>query len=267
MPHEPAPFSGTPTSIDPPRMTRTAPERAAALPILTYHNIANAPRDIRRWRSLYVGPAAFARQMWLLRRFGYRGLSMSDAMPYLRGERSGRIAVITLDDGYADNLESALPILQRYGFSATCYVVSGSIGQYNQWDDERLGVRKPLMSVQQLRSWQHGGMEVGAHTVSHPRLTQCSDAQLRDEIHGSKATLEDHLGVPVTQFCYPYGDADDRVAGVVREAGFAAATTTRRGRASAGMDLWQLPRVQIARHHLLPQFAMRVMSGYEDRRA
>ncbi|MEO8998289.1 MAG: polysaccharide deacetylase family protein [Rhodanobacter sp.] len=248
-------------------MSRAVSVRAHYLPILTYHNIAAAPHDIRRWRSLYVSPGAFARQMWLLRRFGYAGLSMSAAMPYLQGERSGRIAIITLDDGYVDNLESALPILQHYGFSATCYVVSGSIGQYNQWDDERLGVRKPLMSAEQLRGWQRGGMEIGAHTRSHPRLTQCTDAQLRDEIHGSKATLEDHLGTSVTQFCYPYGDADDRVAGMVRAAGFAAATTTRRGRASAGMDLWQLPRVQIARHHLLPQFAMRAMSGYEDRRA
>ncbi len=248
-------------------MTRATLSAATPLPILTYHNIAEAPRDIRRWRSLYVSPAAFARQMWLLRRFGYTGLSMSAALPYLQGARSGRIAIITLDDGYADNLESALPVLQRYGFSATCYVVSGSIGRYNQWDDERLGVRKPLMSAEQLREWQRGGMEIGAHTRSHPRLTQCSDAQLHDEIQGSKATLEDHLGTPVTQFCYPYGDADDRVAGMVRKAGFAAATTTRRGRAGAGMDLWQLPRVQIARHHLLPQFAMRVMSGYEDRRA
>jgi peptidoglycan/xylan/chitin deacetylase (PgdA/CDA1 family) len=248
-------------------MTRATAPQAPALPILTYHNIANAPRELRRWRSLYVSQGAFARQMWLLKRFGYTGLSMSAALPYLQGERTGRIAVITLDDGYVDNLESALPILQRCGFSATCYVVSGSVGQYNQWDAERLGVRKPLMSVEQLRSWHRGGMEVGAHTRSHPRLSQCSDAQLHDEIHGSKATLENHLDIPVTQFCYPYGDADDRVASVVREAGFAAATTTRRGRASAGMDLCQLPRVQIARHHLLPQFAMRVMSGYEDRRA
>jgi peptidoglycan/xylan/chitin deacetylase (PgdA/CDA1 family) len=247
-------------------MTRATAARAPALPILTYHNIANAPREVRRWRSLYVSQGAFARQMWLLKRFGYTGLSMSAAMPYLQGERTGRIAVITLDDGYADNLDSALPVLQRYGFTATCYVVSGSVGRYNQWDAERLGVRKPLMSVEQLRCWQRGGMEVGAHTRSHPRLTQCDETQLHDEIHGSKATLEDHVDAPVTQFCYPFGDADDRVAGVVREAGFLAATTTRRGRATAGMDLWQLPRVQIARHHLLPQFAMRVMSGYEDRR-
>ncbi|MFC5436326.1 polysaccharide deacetylase family protein [Rhodanobacter umsongensis] len=237
------------------------------MPILMYHNIARAPRDLRVYRSLFVSPATFARQMWLLRLCGYTGLSMSAAMPYLRGERAGRIAVITLDDGYVDNLESALPVLQRYGFSATCYVVSGSVGQCNQWDAERLGLRKPLMSVEQLRSWHRGGMEIGAHSRSHPRLTQCDDAQLHDEIHGSKAALEDHLGAPVTQFCYPYGDTDDRVAGRVREAGFAAATSTRRGRALAGMDLWRLPRVQVARHHLLPQFGMRVLSRYEDRRA
>jgi Predicted xylanase/chitin deacetylase len=248
-------------------MDEGARQGTHALPILMYHNIARAPRDLRVYRSLFVSPAAFARQMWLLQRFGYTGLSMSAAMPYLRGERTGRVVVITLDDGYVDNLDSALPILQQYGFSATCYVVSGSIGQYNQWDAERLGVRKPLMSVEQLRAWHRGGMEIGAHTRSHPRLTRCTDAQLHDEIQNSKVTLEDHLGAPVTQFCYPYGDADDRVAKVAREAGFAAATTTRRGRATAGMDLWQLPRVQIARHHLLPQFAIRVMSGYEDRRA
>ncbi len=248
-------------------MNRATPQGTRALPILMYHNIARAPRDLRVYRSLFVSPEAFARQMWLLRTLGYTGLSMTAAMPYLRGERTGRIVIITLDDGYVDNLDSALPVLQRYGFSATCYVVSGSIGRYNQWDAERLGVRKPLMSVEQLRDWHRGGMEIGAHTRSHPRLTQCDDAQLHEEIHGSKATLQDHLDAPVTQFCYPYGDADDRVAGVVRAAGFAAATTTRRGRASAGLDLWQLPRIQIARHHFLPQFAMRTLTGYEDSRA
>lgn len=237
------------------------------LPILMYHNIACAPRDLRVYRSLFVSPGAFGRQMGLLHRLGYRGLSMSAAMPYLRGEQQGRVAVITLDDGYADNLESALPVLQKYGFSATTYVVSGSIGRFNTWDAERLGIRKPTMSVEQLGAWCAGGMEVGAHTRTHPRLTQCDDARLRLEVHGCKADLEDRLGVAVTQFCYPYGDVDDRVADVTREAGYAAATATRRGRAVPGSDLWRLPRVQVARHHLLPQFAMRALTGYEDRRA
>ncbi|RUL70993.1 polysaccharide deacetylase family protein [Dyella choica] len=239
----------------------------SAYPIFMYHNIAQAPRGLKRWRSLYVSPGAFGRQMWLLKWFGYTGLSMSDAMPYLRGEKHGRIAVITLDDGYVDNLESALPVLKRYGFSATCYVVSGSIGRYNHWDAEKLGIQKPLMAPAQLRAWQEGGMEIGAHTRSHPRLSQCSAAQLQDEIAGSKADLEDVLGVPVTQFCYPYGDMDDRVAETTRAAGYAAATTTQRGRAILGTDLWRLPRVQVARHHMLPQFAMRAFTDYENKRA
>lgn len=235
------------------------------IPILMYHNIAPAPRELVRWRSLYVHPRSFARQMALLHRLGYRGLSMSAAMPYLRGERSGRVAVITLDDGYADNVANALPVLQRHGFSATCYVVSGALGRYNDWDDVKLGVRKPMMDASQLRAWQAGGMEVGAHTRTHPRLKQCDDARLHDETAGCKAALEDLVGAPVTQFCYPYGDHDERVVAATREAGFVAATTTHRGRAWPGMDPFGLPRVPVARSHVLPQFAWRVLTSYEDR--
>jgi peptidoglycan/xylan/chitin deacetylase (PgdA/CDA1 family) len=232
-----------------------------------YHNIARAPRGLRVYRSLYVSPGAFARQMWLLGQMGYIGVSMSDAMPYLRGERRGKVAVITLDDGYADNLHNALPVLLRHGFSATVYVVSGSIGQHNTWDAARLGIGKALMSVAELRRWHASGMEIGAHTRTHPRLTQCDERSLRNEILGSKADLEDCLGAPVTQFCYPYGDHSDRVVEVTRQADYHAATATHRGRVVPGADLWRLPRVQIARHHLLPQFATRALTAYEDRRA
>ena len=249
--------------------TPSTPDRATPrpVPILMYHNVARAPRAARVYRSLYVAPSAFSRQMALLRRAGYTGLSMRDAMPYLRGERSGRVAVITLDDGYLDNLEHALPVLQSQGFTATCYAVSTTLGGHNRWDEDRLGVRKPLMDASQLRCWHEAGMEVGAHSRSHPRLTRCDDATLHGEIAGSRAELEDVIGAPVRQFCYPYGDVDERVAAVAREAGYDAATATRRGRARAGMDLFRLPRVQVARHHWLLPFAQRVFTAYEDRRA
>lgn len=234
--------------------------------ILMYHNVAPVPAQLRVARSLYVSPRNFARQMSLLHRLGYRGVSMTAAMPYLRGDARGRIAVITLDDGYADNLEHALPVLLRHGFSATCYVVSGCIGSHNRWDAERLTVRKPLMTREQLRAWHAAGMEVGAHTRTHPHLSRCDDATLRDEIGGSKRELEDAIGAPIPQFCYPYGDHDDRVVAEVRDAGFAAATTTRRGRARPGDDAWRLPRIPIARHHVRLQVAAKLLTGYEDRR-
>ena len=107
---------------------------------------------------------------------------MSAAMPYLRGEKQGRVAIITFDDGYVDTLENGLPILQKNGFSATCYFISQRKGQYNDWDAAALNVRKPLMSDEQVLAWHAAGMEVGAHSRTHPRLTGCTDAELQDEI-------------------------------------------------------------------------------------
>lgn len=236
-----------------------------AIPILMYHNVAQPPDALNPdGRCLYVTPGAFASQMTLLHRAGYRGVSMSQAMPYLRGEKRGRVAAITFDDGYRDNLENAMPVLRKYGFSATCYIVNGCIARHNLWDAANLGVQKPMMNVEQLHAWRAGGMEIGAHTRNHPRLTQCSDAELQDEIAGGRKELEDLLGIAVPQFCYPFGDADARVAEVARDAGYVASPTVRRGRAKRGMDLFMLPRVAIDNADGLAHFAIRTFTPFED---
>lgn len=235
------------------------------IPILMYHNIGVPPQGARL-RNLYVRAGAFARQMWLLRLLGYQGLSMSAAMPYLRGEKQGRVAVITFDDGYVDTLEQALPILQKNNFSATCYFISQRAGQYNAWDAASLNVRKPLMNDEQIRAWHAAGMEVGAHSRTHPRLTGCADAELQDEIAGGKTDLEQLIGAPVTQFCYPYGDMDERVVAATRQAGFEAATTVQRGRARAGDDAMRLRRVLVSGSTMPHLFLLKLLGNYEDRR-
>ena len=236
-----------------------------AIPILMYHNIGTPPAGARL-RGLYVRSKSFARQMRLLRLLGYQGLSMSAAMPYLRGEKQGKVAVITLDDGYLDTYDNALPALHANGFSATCYFVSDRLGRSNDWDGAALKVDKPLMSAAQMREWHAAGMEVGAHSRTHPRLTQCTDKQLQQELAGSKAELEALIGAPVTQFCYPYGDYDVRVAEATHAAGYAAATTTARGRAKPGDDLMQLRRVLITGSNMLHLVALKLLTGYEDGR-
>jgi len=230
-----------------------------------YHNIGEPPEGARL-RGLYVRTGAFARQMLLLKLLGFKGLSMSAAMPYLRGEKLGRVAVITFDDGYVDTLEQALPILNTFGFSATCYVVSERTGTYNDWDAAELNVRKDLMNKDQVKLWQAAGMEVGAHSRTHPRLSTCSDAELESEIAGSKADLETLLGTPVSQFCYPYGDLDSRVANAVRNAGYDAATTTQRGRAATGDDLMLLRRILVSGSNMFYLFLIKLLTSYEDRR-
>jgi peptidoglycan/xylan/chitin deacetylase (PgdA/CDA1 family) len=94
------------------------------VPILTYHQVAEAPVKGTAFRSLSVAPADFRRQMAFLHGLGYQGLSMTALQPFLKGERQGKVFGITFDDGYLNNLTHALPVLQQYGFSSTCYVVS-----------------------------------------------------------------------------------------------------------------------------------------------
>jgi peptidoglycan/xylan/chitin deacetylase (PgdA/CDA1 family) len=204
--------------------------------------------------------------MWLLRLLGYQGLSMSAAMPYLRGEKKGRVAAITFDDGYVDTLENALPILQKNGFGATCYIISQRTGQYNDWDAKALNVRKSLMNDDQVLAWHAAGMEVGAHSRTHPRLTDCSDMVLKNEIGGCKADLETLTGNPVTQFCYPYGDLDERISKAVRSAGFEAATTTKRGRAQVSDDPLLYRRILVSGSTLPHLFLVKLLSSYEDSR-
>lgn len=235
------------------------------VPILMYHNIGEPPEGARL-RALYVRTGAFGRQMLLLKLLGYRGLSMSEAMPYLRGEKTGKVVAITFDDGYLDTLEHALPILNTFGFSATCYVVSGRTGQYNEWDAAELKVQKKLMTDEQVRTWHAAGMEVGAHSRSHPRLTKCTDEELQTELAGSKADLEALTGAPVTQFCYPYGDYDARVANAVRSTGYSASTTTTRGRALPGDDPLQLRRILVSGSSMLYLFLIKLLTRYEDKR-
>lgn len=236
------------------------------LPILTYHQIDTAPAKGSAFRSLYVSPAAFGRQMRLLRWLGYRGLSMSALMPYLRGERTGKVVGITFDDGYLNNLTHALPVLQRHGFSSTCYAVSQKLGQTNVWDRDNGVAQTPLMTAQQLRQWVDGGQEIGAHTRNHIRLTEVDNATCEREIALCKTELEALTQAPVRHFCYPYGDFTPEQVLLVRAAGFDSATTTQRSRCHAQEDVMQLPRVPVLRSTSLPILWLKVATAYEDRR-
>jgi peptidoglycan/xylan/chitin deacetylase (PgdA/CDA1 family) len=204
--------------------------------------------------------------MACLHLFGYQGLSMSALMPYLRGERVGRVVGISFDDGYLNNLSQAMPVLNRYGFSSTCYVVSQYLGKTNEWDLPVGVVQTPLMNAAHLREWTRGGQEVGAHTRHHVRLTQTSAAGCVDEIETCKAELEAVINSPVRHFCYPYGEFNAEHAELARSAGFDSATTTLRSRCHGEEDMMHLPRVPVLRATTLPLFWLKVSTAYEDRR-
>jgi len=231
---------------------------------LTYHHTAQAPPRGFPMRSLWVSPSAFATQMHWIARLGYTGLAMSELMPYLRGEKNGKVVGITLDDGYQSNLLHALPILNNLGFSATCYVVSGKLGQHNEWDESLGMAQAALMGVEEIRAWVDAGMEVGSHTCSHADLNQLSLAEAGHELLQSKSDLENLLQKSVTQFCYPYGHFSPEHESLVLQSGYVAATTTHRGRACSTDRMTALPRVPVVRSTYSIQFLLKVLTRYED---
>lgn len=246
-------------------MSNTHTANLKPIPILVYHQIAKAPSKGSPFRSLYVSPASFARQMAWLKLFGYMGLSMSALKPYLLGERTGKVVGITFDDGYENNFTHALPALLKQGFSSTCYAVSSLLGKTNVWD-ESIGIAQTfLMNEVQIRQWIAAGQEVGSHTRSHIDLTACDDEKCHQEVALGKSELESVSGLPVHHFCYPYGRYEFRHKAIAKDLGFDTATTTQRSRCHAQIDLMQLPRVPILRSTSLPVFWLKVATDYEDR--
>jgi len=236
------------------------------IPILMYHQIDEPPSRGTPLRGLVVSTASFARQMGLLKLLGYRGLSMPDLEPYLRGEKQGKVVGITFDDGYQNNIRNALPILAKHGFTATCYGVSSMIGGTNSWD-RGIVAEKPLMTAIEWQAWHDAGMDIGSHTRTHAKLTELPPEEARAQITESKRELEQALGCEVRHFCYPYGKFGPEHCTMAKDAGYITATTTQRGRNHSGANPHALRRIMVARATNLALFAAKVMTGYEDRRA
>lgn len=238
------------------------------IPILMYHQIDRAPPKGSALRGLVVAPRTFYSHMLVLWVLGYRGLSMSDLEPYLRGEREGRVFGITFDDGYENNLRYALPVLKRFGFTSTCYVVAGQIGKSNTWDAPHAIAQVPLMNVTQLQQWVDRGQEVGSHTLTHANLPTLSGAQQVQEIADSKMLLETALQQArgVRHFCYPYGLYDASSLRAVQTSGYRTATTTARGRVQATpyITMLELPRVLVSRTTTWLHLLIKCFTAYED---
>ncbi|MCX6353637.1 MAG: polysaccharide deacetylase family protein [Candidatus Aureabacteria bacterium] len=202
---------------------------ARLVPILLYHHLGSIGR---RSRS-YLDPSLFDRQFRFLRETGREVIGLDSLAEQIRG--GGRISrksvSITFDDGWRDNYERAFPILQRYGFPVTIFLVSGRIGL------------KDYLGWQEIREMRKGGIRFGAHTVSHPHLTEISPRAARSEIVDSKKALEDGLGEEVTFFCYPYGFLNRPVRDLVEEAGYRGACCNSPGRLWPDGDLFALKRV------------------------
>ncbi len=247
-----------------PTTTSSLPSAHPPIAILSYHQTTGVPPRGTPVRSLVIPPWRFTLQLRALKALGWTGLSMRDLEPYLLGDKQGKVFGITLDDGYLNNFEHALPVLRALGFSATAFIVSGRVGGMNVWDEPVGAPQVPLMDVTQMRAWLHAGMDIGAHTRHHVNLPKCNTETAQEEILGAKQDLERMLGIEVRSFCYPYGEHRAEHAAMARSAGYKWATSIVSSRARADDDPMRLPRVSVHLYDSIPLTVLQVTTDYED---
>jgi peptidoglycan/xylan/chitin deacetylase (PgdA/CDA1 family) len=229
-------------------------------PILMYHAFG-APDEKP---SRFIIPAQrFAQQMAWLKHRHYHVLSLSEFLAYQYEHRlpPAHSVVITIDDGYADVCRLAYPILQRYRFPATLFVVSDQVGTTNQWDQQgELGGR-PLLDWTELKQLVREGVEIGAHTRTHPHLKTLLAEQAWGEINGSRADIERELATPVRAFAYPYGEYDQVSEAAVKRADYLGSCSVRPDLALAATSPHALPRIEIRGTDSLLDFILKLHWG------
>jgi peptidoglycan/xylan/chitin deacetylase (PgdA/CDA1 family) len=219
------------------------------VPVLMYHSVDAQENKTK----LSVAPDNFESQMEFLHKHHYSVVGLDKVIVYLQKKEKvpPRTVAITFDDGYYNNYKYAFPVLKKYNFPATIFMITGKIGQEG-W-----------CGWKELKEMSDSGIiTIGSHTKSHKWLPSLGTKELKDELADSKAILEKGLGKKVDYLCYPLGAHNDRVARFAKEAGYLAAAGTNPGKFSHADNIYSIKRIKISRtsrNHLIFWFET---SGY-----
>lgn len=230
--------------------------RARRSLILCYHGVgpSSAGEDPH---FLRLPADRFRHQIRLMREAGFTFVTVADLAARAGGGKPPPgLAAISFDDGMEDNYSAALPVLRELGAPATVYVTTGMIGQPNPW----ISATARMMTPAELRTLQEEGWELGAHTVSHPDMSQLDRETCVREARESRAALEELTGVPVRTFAYPFCMYGSAALEAVAEVGFDAAVTCH-GRGS--WSRYETKRVMITGKDGLPSFMLKVWELYQ----
>lgn len=228
----------TPTPTPNPFPTPDGIQREAWVPILMYHHVSAAPAgaDALR-RDLSVAPDDFEAHLRYFRDAGYHSVTLYDLAMYLqRGVPLPKKPIcFTFDDGYKDHITHAVPLLIKYGFRGTFFVITGYADEgragYLSWDD--------IIAMHAV------GMEIGSHSYMHADLAGQTVEYVVWQVLGAKEALEARLGAIAPLFCYPFGHYDEQVIAVVRSANYWMGVTTAQGVRHASDGVFELRRVRV----------------------
>lgn len=210
-----------------------------------YHSVSQqADSRYHRW---CVSPQRFEQHMSVLANGGYNVLTISDLVDQMTSNipLPSHCVALTFDDGLQDFITDAAPVLKRFGFPATLYVVAGHIGQKSAWLSNLGEGSRPMLKESELRKLVDQGIEIGGHSINHPELDILSTDEAMFEIRESRIELERIIGQPIRTFAYPHGYASKITRNLTRDAGYSSAVRVCHALSTPGENIYGLSRLII----------------------
>jgi peptidoglycan/xylan/chitin deacetylase (PgdA/CDA1 family) len=226
------------------------------LMVLCYHAISPT------WSAgLSVTPDAFERQISSLVRNGWTAATFTEVT---RATPAGRTVVVTFDDAFASVKTYALPVLKKLGLKGTVFAPTDYISRQaplawsglRHWEDGPNADELTALTWDDLGELAELGWEIGSHSRTHPMLTSLDDDSLATELRESREECATRIGRPVTAIAYPYGDVDDRVQALTRDAGYEAAAALEWP--SPASNRYSYPRIGVYHKDAWPRFRFKV---------
>jgi len=212
--------------------------------VLFYHRTAR-----RRSNEWTITNRTFTRQIrWLKKHFEI--VSLAEAQSRIRRGNRRPCVSITFDDGYADNCHHAIPLLVKERIPCTYFVTLGNVLSGEPFPHD-VALGNPLLpnSLEELRAMAAAGIEIGAHTRTHPDLGKMTDSrQLHDEVVEAGRELADAVKQPVRYFAFPFGQLPNlnrEVFRIAREAGYEGVCSAYGGVNLPGGDPFHVQRIGV----------------------
>lgn len=214
------------------------------VPVLFYHSFG-----YKSGNPIIMPPEMFEKQMKYLKDNGYTPITLNDLYYFLTCNKPvpEKSVVITMDDGYEDNYKYAYPILKKYNFKATIFVITGVVDKDSNY-----------LTASQLKEMDKNGIDIESHTVNHEKLDTISYDKQFETLKNSKQYLENLLQRKVNYIAYPNGENNIDTVKAAQNSGYLMAFTTA-GRWSDKNDgILTLDRVYISTYFSMNVFANRI---------
>ncbi len=233
------------------------------IPIIYYHRVAKNLNDAGK-HGIYVTEKQFESHLKFLKENGFKTVSFDEALKIKKYGTPGKYIIITFDDGYEDNYTLAFPLLKKYGFTAMIFLVANL--KSNEWDRKSGEPELKMLNKQQILEMKNYGIEFGSHTLNHADLNGVEYNTAQMEISDSKKKLESDLGIDVSTFAFPYGNCNEYVKKIGKEAGYKYLFATDNAPLGLHEDLNQIRRIGIFPNTTVRGLARKVKGNYTFKR-